>query len=86
MPTYSYQCEVCSDVIDVFQKMSDSALKKSICNKCNKETKVKRIIKGGSGMIFKGSGFYLTDYTDYGKSAKSAKKDLKENNNKKKKD
>tara|TARA_Y100001970_G_C14057346_1_gene762281 strand:+ start:470 stop:727 length:258 start_codon:yes stop_codon:yes gene_type:complete len=81
MPTYSYECQACGNIMDVFQKMADSTLKKYDCNKCNKKNKVKRIIKGGSGMIFKGSGFYLTDYTDYGKSPKSSKKKLKENKN-----
>ena len=78
MPTYSYQCQTCGNTIDVFQKMSDVALKKYNCNKCKKKSEVKRIIKGGSGMIFKGSGFYLTDYTEYGKSPKNKNKDLKE--------
>ena len=44
--------------------MSDSHLDKADCTDCSK-TKVKRIIVGGSGMIFKGTGFYLTDYTGY---------------------
>ena len=70
MPTYSYQCEECGDVADIIQKMNDSTLKKSKCLNCNKQQKVRRIIKGGSGIIFKGSGFYLTDYTGYGKNLK----------------
>ena len=84
MPTYSYQCQDCESIIDIFQKMSDLTLKKIVCNKCKKEKKVKRVIRGGSGMIFKGSGFYLTDYTGYGKPPKDSKvektgKDKKEN-------
>ena len=81
MPTYSYQCENCDNIVDIFQSMSDDVLEKTNCTKCKKESKVKRLISGGSGMIFKGSGFYLTDYTDYGKSPDSKKKDNKVNNN-----
>ena len=55
--------------------MNELALKKYECTVCNKEQKVRRIISGGSGMIFKGSGFYLTDYTEYGKKDKKMKKD-----------
>ena len=62
--------------------MSDDVLEKTNCTKCKKESKVKRLISGGSGMIFKGSGFYLTDYTDYGKSPDNKKKDNKKKDNK----
>ena len=82
MPTYSYQCQSCGNIIDISQKMSDTTLKKCNCDKCKKESNVKRIIRGGSGMIFKGSGFYLTDYTEYGKSPKNPNKDLKEKKDK----
>ena len=90
MPTYNYQCQDCGNIIEIFQKMSDATLEKSNCNKCKKEKKVKRIIQGGSGMIFKGSGFYLTDYTGYGKPLKDSSsetstkdsKDKKENKSK----
>lgn len=58
MPTYDYFCEKCQNTFEYFQSMSDSVLKK--CPKCNKN--VRRLISGGSGLIFKGSGFYLTDY------------------------
>ena len=86
MPTYSYQCQSCGNIIDIFQKMSDVTFEKHNCNKCEKESEVKRVIKGGSGMIFKGSGFYLTDYTEYGKSPKNKNKDLKEKKDNKNKD
>tara|TARA_B100001123_G_C14901447_1_gene863999 strand:- start:255 stop:461 length:207 start_codon:yes stop_codon:yes gene_type:complete len=68
--------------------MNDKPLEKLDCKKCEKIKKVKRIIKGGSGMIFKGSGFYLTDYTGYGKPPKDskAKQNVKENNDNKNKD
>jgi len=79
MPTYSYQCQVCGNTMDVIQRMSDSTLEKYDCSTCDKKRKVKRVIKGGSGMIFKGSGFYLTDYTEYGKSPKSSTSDSSSN-------
>lgn len=58
MPTYDYECEKCGYRFEHFQKMSDEPLKK--CPKCGK--KIHRLIGGGSGVIFKGSGFYETDY------------------------
>ena len=57
MPNYDYECQSCGHVFEVFQNMSDPPLTK--CPKCNK--KVKRLIGGGLGIIFKGSGFYSTD-------------------------
>jgi putative FmdB family regulatory protein len=58
MPTYDYECPHCGHAFELFQKMTDEPLKK--CPKCKKE--VKRLIGTGSGIIFKGSGFYATDY------------------------
>jgi putative FmdB family regulatory protein len=58
VPTYDYECEKCGHRFEHFQKMSDELLKK--CPKCGK--KVHRLIGGGSGIIFKGTGFYETDY------------------------
>ncbi|MDD5431833.1 MAG: zinc ribbon domain-containing protein [Candidatus Omnitrophica bacterium] len=58
MPTYDYECLSCGHKFEKFQKMSDEPLKK--CPECNK--KVKRLIGSGAGIIFKGSGFYATDY------------------------
>jgi putative FmdB family regulatory protein len=57
MPTYEYECKECSYNFEVFQSMSDEPLK--ICPKCGKE--IRRLIFGGAGVIFKGSGFYITD-------------------------
>ena len=70
MPTYSYECQSCNVRLNIFQKMSDSALED--CDSCGKKNVLKRIISGGTGMVFKGSGFYLTDYTQYGKKPKKA--------------
>ncbi|MDD5166323.1 MAG: zinc ribbon domain-containing protein [Candidatus Omnitrophica bacterium] len=58
MPTYEYECTHCGHKFEAFQKMSDKHL--DACPKCNK--KVRRLISSGSGIIFKGSGFYATDY------------------------
>ena len=86
MPTYSYQCVDCGFVTNIIQKMTDSHLDSLDCEECNKKTNVKRIIVGGSGMIFKGSGFYLTDYTEDGEAPeKPIKSNSKENKEKKKK-
>ncbi len=58
MPTYEYECLNCGAHFDIFQKMSDAHLEK--CIEC--QGRVRRIVSGGSGLIFKGSGFYETDY------------------------
>ena len=58
MPTYNYYCSDCDTHFSYFQKMSESPI--SNCENCGGE--VKRLITGGTGLIFKGSGFYLTDY------------------------
>jgi len=57
MPTYEYKCKSCSHAFEVFQAMSEPPLKE--CPKCGKE--VRRLIFGGTGVIFKGSGFYVND-------------------------
>ena len=59
MPTYDYKCLDCSHQFEHFQSMSSDPLK--ICPKCNKDS-LKRLIGPGSAIIFKGSGFYQTDY------------------------
>ena len=77
MPTYNYKCDNCGIKFSIFQSINDKTF--SNCKKCNTMGSIDRIITGGTGMIFKGDGFYVTDYTDYGKN-----KDNK--NNKKKED
>ena len=59
MPTYDYRCEACKHEFEKFQSMKDSPIKK--CPKCGK-AKAKRVIGSGAGILFKGSGFYQTDY------------------------
>jgi putative FmdB family regulatory protein len=73
MPTYEYECDNCNKTFEVFQKITDVPLKK--CPKCNK--KISRLIGGGSGVIFKGSGFYATDYRKPGAAASSCSTDKK---------
>lgn len=59
MPTYEYACQKCGHEFEQFQSMRDEPLKK--CPKC-KKAGVKRLVGSGAGLIFKGSGFYITDY------------------------
>jgi len=59
MPTYDYRCESCGHTWEVFQPVK--AKKINTCPNCQKET-AKRLISGGAGVIFKGQGFYETDY------------------------
>ena len=58
MPTYEYYCEDCGERFELFQKITDEAL--TVCPKCG--GRLKRKITGGAGVIFKGTGFYETDY------------------------
>ena len=77
MPTYDYICNDCNNMHEYFQSMSDDAL--TICPDCKKNS-LRRIISGGTGLIFKGSGYYLTDY----RNKKNKKTDKKDNSAKKK--
>ena len=67
MPTYEYECKSCKFNFDFFQSMTDEPLKS--CPKCNKE--LRRLIYGGTGIIFKGEGFYVTEKS--GKAAGASK-------------
>ncbi len=75
MPTYEYKCNNCGHTFDVLQTMKEEKLKK--CPECGEDT-LQRLIGSGSGLIFKGSGFYLTDYAkkDSG-GGNSVKKEVK---------
>jgi len=70
MPTYEYECQACGARHEVFQGISEASLKK--CPACGK-MKLRRLIGAGAGFIFKGSGFYATDYRskEYGEKAKA---------------
>ncbi len=73
MPTYEYRCNACDNKWEEFQSIKAEPTKK--CPKC-KKTKAERIISAGGGIIFKGSGFYQTDYRSesYKQGAEAAKK------------
>lgn len=73
MPTYEYKCQKCGKIFEAFQKMSDKPLADCADKKC--DGKVRRLIGKGAGFIFKGSGFYATDYR-----SESYKKKEKEEN------
>jgi putative FmdB family regulatory protein len=59
MPTYDYVCDGCGHAFELFQSMTDSV--KKTCPKCGKK-KLRRLIGAGGAIVFKGSGFYKTDY------------------------
>ena len=73
MPTYDYQCEKCKKSFELFQSMKDAPL--TVCPKeqCRQKTwgkgRVRRQMGTGAGLIFKGSGFYITDYRSEGYKA-----------------
>jgi len=58
MPTYEYKCQKCKRRFEVFQKMTDTPLTE--CTAC--QGQLKRLIGAGAGLLFKGNGFYATDY------------------------
>jgi putative FmdB family regulatory protein len=66
MPTYVYTCEKCDHQFEVFQSMTEPTLTTCPKDKCSRKPwgkgRVKRLIGAGAGFIFKGSGFYVTDY------------------------
>lgn len=69
MPTYAYECQACGHTFDAFQPITAQPLQK--CPQCAK-LKLRRLIGSGSGIIFKGSGFYQTDYRSEGYKKKAA--------------
>ena len=76
MPTYEYHCDACEHNFDEFQAMSDRPLKK--CPKCGK-SKLRRVFGTGAAILFKGSGFYQTDYRSesYNQAAKAEQENSK---------
>ena len=72
MPTYDYECGVCAHEFELFQSISDSVKRK--CPECGK-LKLRRLFGTGAAVVFKGSGFYQTDYRSesYKKGAEKAK-------------
>lgn len=73
VPTYDYVCDGCGHAFELFQSMTDRVRRK--CPKCGKPS-LKRLIGSGAGVIFKGQGFYQTDYRSdsYKKAAEAEKK------------
>ena len=73
MPTYDYECDACGHSFELFQSISDSVKRK--CPECGKQ-KLRRLFGTGGAIVFKGSGFYQTDYRSdsYKKRAKEDKK------------
>jgi putative FmdB family regulatory protein len=73
MPTYDYQCKACGHRWELFQSIKDKPVKK--CPECGK-ARAERMIGAGAGILFKGSGFYQTDYRSsaYKKAADADKK------------
>jgi putative FmdB family regulatory protein len=72
MPTYEYVCDACDHAFELFQQMRDPVKRK--CPKCGRP-KLRRLVGTGAGIIFRGSGFYETDYRSesYKKAAESEK-------------
>lgn len=70
MPTYAYRCPSCGHEYERFQKITDKTLAK--CPECG--TRGERQISGGAGLVFKGSGFYITDYKRAGEQGASGTK------------
>ena len=70
MPTYEYHCEKCKKDFELFQSMKDKPVATCPKEKCRQRTwgkgKVRRLLGTGAGLIFKGSGFYITDYRSEG--------------------
>lgn len=70
MPTYDYECAACGQSSEIFQQITEAPRRK--CPHCGK-LRLKRLIGGGAGFLFRGSGFYITDYrsSDYKAKAKA---------------
>ncbi|HOK40589.1 MAG TPA: zinc ribbon domain-containing protein [bacterium] len=81
MPIYEYECQKCGHKFELLQKISDKPVKK--CPEC-KANKVIRLITGGAGIIFKGTGFYTTDYKN--KTTKKEEKTVETKTTKEKKE
>ena len=73
MPTYDYECDACGHTLEIFHSIKDSPKRK--CPECGR-LKLRRLIGSGAAVVFKGSGFYQTDYRSesYKKGAEADKK------------
>lgn len=79
MPTYEYRCNACGYMFEKFQSIMAEPIRE--CPKCYAR-EVTRLISGGNGLIFKGSGFYITDYKNSHSSPSTHTKNKKKNNKK----
>lgn len=81
MPTYDYECDACGHALEIFQGINDPVKRK--CPECGKN-KLKRQFGTGAAIVFKGSGFYQTDYRSegYKKAAEAEKKSTGESSSK----
>ncbi len=75
MPTYQYECKNCGHTLEEFQSITEAPLVR--CPQCHTDSLV-RILGSGAGLIFKGSGFYLTDYKRSSTSSTAPEKKAKE--------
>lgn len=81
MPTYDYQCDACDHLFEIYQGINDAKLRK--CPEC-KKLKLRRLLGTGAAVVFKGSGFYQTDYrSDSYKKAAAADKPAEPKSDKK---
>ena len=84
MPTYDYECDACGHTFELFQSISEPVQRK--CPECGK-SKLRRLFGTGAAVVFKGSGFYQTDYrSDSYKKGAKADKDAKKASSEKKSD
>lgn len=75
MPTYEYECKNCGERFEVFQSIKAAPLRRAECSSCGEIRPVRRLISTGGAILFKGAGFYQTDYRSegYKKAAESDK-------------
>ena len=75
MPTYEYECTKCGTIIEVFQSITQQPKRRLDCETCGDRTPVRRLLGTGGAIVFKGNGFYATDYRSdsYKKAAKADK-------------
>ena len=69
MPTYEYRCTECGERTEAFQRMSDKPL--TMCPACKREA-LQRLVSGGAGVLYKGEGWYVTDYSKKSSGGKEA--------------
>ena len=76
MPTYDYECDACGHTFELFQSISEPVKRK--CPECGK-SKLRRLFGTGAAVVFKGSGFYITDYAKKDSVKEKSKEQVKSN-------